>query len=105
MTEIKNIENAIVDSIDASSASGLASEIAEIAIDKMLDDGLLKDIPIINVLVAAKSMYGAVKDHIFLKKVVKFLFYVTKIEEHERKIFIDKIRSEKKETVLGETLV
>ncbi|MNZ69214.1 hypothetical protein D3C78_875060 [compost metagenome] len=45
---------------------------SEVALDRILEDGLLKDIPIINNLVALYNVKTTISDKIFYKKVVSF---------------------------------
>ncbi|HGF3719250.1 TPA: hypothetical protein ACF38V_004522 [Vibrio parahaemolyticus] len=45
---------------------------SEVVLDSILDDGLLKDIPIINNLVDLYNVKTTISDKIFYKKVVSF---------------------------------
>lgn len=77
-----------------SDSKQLALEIGEFTIDQLLDESLLKDIPIVGWVFKAKQVYSSISDKIFLAKLSRFLLNLSDItpEEKEKlkKIFEDK---------------
>ncbi|MDF4560139.1 hypothetical protein P3494_26935, partial [Vibrio parahaemolyticus] len=52
---------------------GTGTELAEIAIDSVLDDGVLKDIPVVGTAVSLYQTGVAVRERQYVKKLVTFL--------------------------------
>ena len=80
-------------------------EIAEIGMDKFLEEGIGKDIPLINILVAIWKSGIAVQNQLFLNKVANYLNELKGISVEDRQKFLKKIREENKEEKLGETIL
>lgn len=99
------LESALVRSIDSSSLRDLTTDLAEAAIDQLLDDGPIKDIPILGTLVKARTSIGLVRDYVFTKKVAKFLIGLSKIPEDQRKAFLAKIQARNEDKKFGEVLL
>ena len=51
----------------------IIGEIAELGIDSLLDDGLFKDIPIVNILIGVKNTYQNIHDRNLLKQTLAFI--------------------------------
>lgn len=74
----------------------LAANLAEVGLDRILYEGLLRDIPIINTFIGLVRLSGNVRDAFLIKKLTHFLCELNKLQEQERSQFVDKIRSDKK---------
>ena len=59
-----------------SSLAGVATEIIETGIDSVLEAGLLKDIPIINLVVGVGQAAFKVRDYILLKQTMNFIAHL-----------------------------
>lgn len=66
-------EESIKESILSEQAVSLASEYSEIALDSILQDGILKDIPVINTIIGISKASIAMRDRLLIKKIVQFL--------------------------------
>lgn len=100
------MKNSLDKSIISSEITKVTSDIIEIGIDDFLEDGLLKELPIVKSIIGIKNIGVGIKDKIFLKKVMKFLFEIKSIPEDKRKKFIDKINnSSKYSSKVGEKLI
>ena len=66
-------EASIKESILSEKAVSLASEYSEIALDSILQDGILKDIPVINTIIGISKASIAMRDRLLIKKIVQFL--------------------------------
>src|SRR5688572_29143346 len=80
----------ILGSICTDQVKELSFEVAEIGIDAMLQDPLLQQIPIVGTLASVASGGFAVRDAIFLKKVLRFLSHLNSVPAQERSEFIRK---------------
>ena len=106
MEKESNLNIELLDSISSKESVDLAGDIAEIGIDSLLDEGLLKDIPFFGTAIKAFSIISSVRDRLFLKKVSKFLFELSKINEQQRSDFREKIRDDKDfQSNVGENLI
>ena len=66
-------EASIKESILSEQAVSLASEYSEIALDSILQDGILKGIPVINTIIGISKASIAMRDRLLIKKIVQFL--------------------------------
>lgn len=83
----------------------LSEEYGEIAIDGFLDDGVLKDIPILGTAISLVTFGNSVNKKLFIKKIYKFLFQLRDIPVEKRTEIIDRLnRSEKYQSKVGETI-
>ena len=96
----------MVKTLKESDLVGLTQEITELGIDSMLDDGVLKDIPIIGAIVGTGKLAITIKDRLFLKKLVRFLLELKRTGIEERNDLISKIEASNKYKIkVGEQLM
>ena len=96
--ENKNKTESISDSLAITLAKGnleLPAEIAEFAIDQIIDDGILKDIPIVGWIAKGLSISNSISDRIFYHKILRFLYALDKTDDGERANFTEKIANDK----------
>lgn len=81
-------------------------DLGEIAIDAVLDEGLLRDVPVIGSLVGFTKTIRNVYDYMFAKKLIAFLFKVNECDQKERAEAIQKWSKDSKYRIhVGETLI
>jgi len=84
-------------------------DIVEIGIDSLLDDGLFKDIPIVNMLVGVKNTYQNIHDRNLLKQTLAFIkqFNSGTIDQNKLVKYKELINSDSKkaEKELGRVLI
>lgn len=84
----------------------LAVDLAETAIDAVLDEGVLKDIPIIGSLLNLARLTKSIPDRIFSAKVRAFLFQLERVPDLKKDRFIaDLYADNRKRAKIGEVLV
>lgn len=106
MNEIKKISNSFEETLKDSNLQNISIELIETVTDSILEDGLLKDLPIIGTLVGLSKTSFKINDLLFLKKIISFLSELDKITAVDRKKMIDKIdKSEKFRVKVGEKLL
>jgi hypothetical protein len=100
------LSSALVESSRMFQVKEIAKDVAEMSLDAMLDDGILRDIPVFSWLVATGNIISSVRDSLFLKKIATFLSNIQTIPEDAREEFIREINNkpEKKKEV-GEKLL
>ncbi len=96
----------IVDLIPESEAKDAFCEFAEVALDSSLDEGVLKDIPVIGIIMKAGSAVITIRDRLFIKKVAYFLNALDKIPNQRRLQFVEKeLKDESSRRKTGEKLI
>lgn len=106
MKGIKKISNSFGQTLKDSNLQNVSIGIAETLSDSLLEDGLLKDIPVIGTIVGLGKTSIKITDLLFLKKVISFLSELEDISVDVRKEMIDKIDSSEKFRIkVGEKLL
>lgn len=82
------IEGKLVESIKIDGLGELAKEYAELGIDLVTEDGVLRDIPIIGSIVQVTKVVGSVRDRLYLKRLLCFLHKVGETTQQQRESFI-----------------
>ncbi len=98
------IEPELIDAIENPNLNELISDVGELALDSVLTDGLLREIPVINTLVNLGGIFVSLRERIYATKVLSFLQPISKIPEKERKDFAQKLRSEEEFKKFSETV-
>lgn len=97
----KKLELAIKDS----DLPSLCKEFAEVAIDGIMDDGVLRDLPLVGGLVGIVKFGNSINKHLSAKKIYKFLFELHDIPQIQRIKKIDEINnSNKYQSSVGEMI-
>lgn len=103
---MEEIESSLSETLKNSDLKSIAGDFGEIAIDSLLEDGVLKDIPVIGALQGIYSASRSVSNYLFSKKLIKFISALSELTSQERADVIKKLESNdgyfKK---VGETLV
>ena len=99
----KALEGKLVKSFEVKELGELASEYAELGLDSILDEGIVKDIPILRTLVGLAKVGFNIRDRLYLKKIVVFLAQVGQTTQEQRDDFVRKYCGDSKrfeETVM-----
>lgn len=106
MKKIPDEINTFSETIKNSDLSSIVQSGMEIGVDSIINDGILKDIPIVGTLVnLIKSAYS-INTYLFLKKIIAFLNGIADIGEAERNKMISEIdESDKYKIKVGEKLL
>lgn len=84
----------LVESTVLGGAAEIAGEVAELALDSVLDEGVLKNVPVFGWLAKAHGMITSIRERIFLGKVAKFLRSTATVSDLEKKSFRDKLAAD-----------
>ena len=88
---LNEIEQAVKSTIRDSEFQSLTTDIAEVLIDSNMEDGILKDVPGLSILISAFKTTNNVKGALMAKKLVYFLTQLKDIPAKKRKALIDKL--------------
>jgi hypothetical protein len=94
--ELQKLPDQLADSTYDPDIINITTDISEVGLDRLLDDGFIKDLPVIGNIAKLFKAYFNIRDRIFLAKVAKFLFKLKDVSERERRSFKDKIRNDTK---------
>lgn len=102
----ESLEVNMITSIATSEFKDVSIDFSEIGIDLFLDEGILKDIPIIGSIAKLYSGGVTIKEKIFEKKVIEFLYHLDHFASNEKVQFVLRIKEDKKfERKVGEHLL
>ncbi len=101
-----DVEFSLLQTLRSSDLSDIAKDAAEIGLDAVLKDGLLKDVPVVGWIVAAGKTASTVRDYFLIRKILKFLAGLSDVPKDERDSFIAKVEEDNKfGNRVAETLV
>ncbi len=105
-TETMDIQSTFDDSLRNTALPDAAIDVAEASIDDLLDNELLKQIPIVKVFLGVTQAGINIHDKLFLKKILSFLSDIDGIDPKDRKEVINSIDNSKKYRLkVGEKLL
>lgn len=83
----------------------LTKDYAELAIDGLMEDGILKDMPFVGSLISIIKFSNSLNKHFLIKKIYKFLFELNSIPKDKRIKKIDELNNSKKfQSTVGEII-
>lgn len=101
-----NLSDKIVESVYSPELNQLGLDLSEVALDALLDDGILKDLPIIGSIVNLFKGAMDIRDRIFVAKIARFLFNLTGTPFEQRESFKREIHENSKiKRKVGESLM
>ena len=83
----------------------LITSSADIVIDKMISAGALDGVPIVGLITSGFKAVRAVRDHLYLRKVIQFLQALEDTSKAEREAFVCGLEKEGKMEHFGETIL
>lgn len=103
MNEIKKLSNSLEQTLKDSDLQSVTIDLAETFSDTLLNDGLLKDIPIIGTIVGLTKTAISLNDRLLIKKLIYFISELNDIDQPRREKLISEIdKSETQKIKVGE---
>lgn len=90
------LEGSLLSVIGSAGGKDLIQEAAEFSLDAVLDDGIVKDIPIIGAVAKLYEVAVTVQGYVFAKKIRRFLTELATIPQSARADFSKKLEEDKK---------
>jgi hypothetical protein len=101
-----SLEVNLIDSIAKNELENLTVDLAEVALDMVIDDEFLKLIPVVGPIVKCLRAAHSIKDRFFIKKVAMFLQELGQINQAKRQRFVEQLAiDEGSRSKAGESLV
>lgn len=100
------MKSELIQIIKSKDFNDLISDINETVLDSILDDSLLKDIPIFGLLFKSKNLISTIQDKFFIKKLFTFLKQLEQTPTEDRQKETEKIDNDPNyKTKVGEKLM
>ena len=104
--ESNDLASSLVDSFTDFDSAQITPDWVELALDHVLDDGIIKDIPIVRSIVGVVKAATSIRDRALVKKIVGFLFSLNSVSPEIRKQFKEKLDADEKfRNKIGEKLL
>lgn len=87
---------AVVETLKSDSVVSLAAEYLELGVDTMLESETLKDIPLVNSVVAIYNVAGSIRDKMLTSKLLRFMTQLSEIPQEERIKMVEKLNEDEK---------
>lgn len=94
--ESKELAPTLIDSLTDFDPTQITPDLAELALDHILDNGIIRDIPVVRSFYAVYKTTVALRDRALIKKIIRFLFSLNKVSSEERSKFKEKIEKDDK---------
>ncbi|WP_301929417.1 DUF2013 domain-containing protein [Ferruginibacter sp.] len=95
----------ILDSVVSETLTEISTEILEAGIDQLIENELLKDIPILGIGYKTYNLAKKITEHFLIKKILKFLFHLKDISQDKREKFIKELEKKKQSKTVSEKLL
>lgn len=100
------ISGALIDTVTDQGAIDALSALGEAAFDSVVEDGLVRDIPIVGTVVGFARAGLALRDRLFLRKLTKFATRLQEIPEVDRQQFASDLKiNPAQRAAVGDSLV
>ena len=106
MSEIKKLSNSFSQTLKDSDLQNATIGLFEVFVDSLIEDGVVKDIPIIGTVIGIGKAGMGIREILFLKKIIYFISELKDIPAKKRHKLIERIdNSGKFRTRVGEKLL
>ena len=96
----------LINSIATDKLGSVGRDLGEVALDTVLKEGVLRDIPVFNTIVALYQAGVEIHHHLFVRKIINFLRELSSIPLEKRRKFVEEIeQNPRQKRELGETLL
>jgi hypothetical protein len=96
----------LIETIRLSQLPDILEDVAELGLDSALQDGLLRDIPIINWIIGVGKTVIAVRDRFLIKKIWRFLEGLDEVTQEEREELLHRVQEDEEyRRKVGEAIV
>lgn len=91
----KEIEISLIETLKESGLGDILKDLTEARLDSRLEDGFLREVPVVNTVLSLGKLGRNIKDYLFIKKFVAFLSCMSKLSPEERQELIARLESDK----------
>ena len=106
LIKLNEYSNSLEETLKNADLQNVGIGLAEVAVDQVIDNGVLKEIPILGSIYGFGKAALKIREILFLKKMIYFLSEIKDIPPYKRKQMVEKINtSEKFRAKVGEKLL
>ena len=87
-------EDSLKSTILKSELPDIIKTVGEISIDSLLDEGIIKELPVLKTFVSIGKTFNSIRDYFFAKKMMKFLKCISEMPEEERETLVSKLEKD-----------
>lgn len=91
---VSGIESSLIDTLKQSDLTDVAADAAELALDQIIDEGLLQNVPVVSTLTRLVKTGVTVRDYFFTKKLLKFLHGLSYIPKADRQQMVEQLEAD-----------
>jgi hypothetical protein len=96
----------LIETLRSSELSEIIEDIGELGLDQALQDGILRDVPIVKWVLGIGKTAVAVRDYFLIRKIFRFFRSLSEVEPEERLKILGKIESDEEyQRRVGEIIV
>jgi hypothetical protein len=86
---MNDLGNSILASACNAETKDLVVDLGELGLDAALEEGVLKEIPVLKSIIACHKTWEAIHDQLFLRKIAGFLFACPRFTDAEKQKFLN----------------
>lgn len=101
----KELPESLVETFTKTDLPNILKDISEIGIDKIMFDGFLKELPVIQTITGIWKAGVVINDYRFLNKLLAFLNESSKLSNKQREKILEKLEYDKNQNEAGEKLI
>lgn len=106
MTKLTELSKSLEVTLRDSDLHAISANMAELLVDSFVEDGLVKDIPVVGTLLNIGKFTGNIRDRLFAKKLLFFLSELSNTTTKQRANILRKLETEKRyRGKVGEKLI
>lgn len=94
MDDLEKVGHGVTEIIKSSNLSNLVADYAETGIDEFLQEGLLKELPFVKTFLAIRKTGIAIRDHLLIKKLIRFLGSLESLPPFDRYKMIERLEED-----------
>ena len=96
----------IVNLLDSEHVGSILRDFVEVVLDSLVKEGVLRDIPVVNILDNLRKTYGAITEQLITNKIKRFWEELSNLSSEERREFVEWMnQNPKQKAVVGETVL
>ena len=95
MNENYKLGNDLVDAMNSTDMQDLVKEYVEFGVDAALEDGILKDVPLVGTIITLAKVGISIRDRMLIKKILKFFEQLDSLSVEERSEMINRLETDK----------
>lgn len=103
---VNELEISLIETLRKSELGDVLKDLAEAGVDSFLEDGFLKEIPVVSTVLSLGKLGRNIKDYLFIKKLIAFLSCMSEMPPEERQELIARLESDKEYgRTVGENII